>query len=98
VIGQNVTVLYSTLSDSQVGDNVRIGPYTHLRGQAVIGYNCRIGNFVEIKKSTLGDRVNVAHPLYSAMPPGQSGERGGGHDHRELRRCEKASHGDWRSH
>jgi bifunctional UDP-N-acetylglucosamine pyrophosphorylase/glucosamine-1-phosphate N-acetyltransferase len=64
VIGQNVTVLYSTLSDSQVGDNVRIGPYTHLRGQAVIGDNCRIGNFVEIKKSTLGDRVNVAHLSY----------------------------------
>lgn len=64
VIGQNVTVLYSTLSDSQVGDHVRIGPYAHLRGQAVIGDNCRIGNFVEIKKSTLGDRVNVAHLSY----------------------------------
>lgn len=64
VIGQNATVLYSTLSDSQVGDNVRVGPYTHLRGQAVIGDNCRIGNFVEIKKSTLGDRVNVAHLSY----------------------------------
>jgi bifunctional UDP-N-acetylglucosamine pyrophosphorylase/glucosamine-1-phosphate N-acetyltransferase len=63
-IGQNVTVLYSTLSDSQVGDQVRVGPYAHLRGQAVIGDNCRIGNFVEIKKSQLGDRVNVAHLSY----------------------------------
>ena len=64
VIGSNATVLYSTLADSQVGENTRVGPYTHLRGQAVIGDNCRIGNFVEIKKSTLGDRVNVAHLSY----------------------------------
>ncbi|RZM79788.1 bifunctional UDP-N-acetylglucosamine diphosphorylase/glucosamine-1-phosphate N-acetyltransferase GlmU [Leptolyngbya iicbica] len=64
VIGSNATILYSTLSDSQVGDGVRVGPYAHLRGQAVVGDNCRIGNFVEIKKSTLGDRVNVAHLSY----------------------------------
>jgi len=63
-IGHNVTVLYSTITDSQVGDNVRVGPYAHLRGQAVIGDHCRIGNFVEIKKSQLGDRVNVAHLSY----------------------------------
>jgi len=63
-VGRNATILYSTLSDSQVGDDVRIGPYAHLRGQAVVGDNCRIGNFVEIKKSTLGVRVNVAHLSY----------------------------------
>jgi len=63
-VGRNATILYSTLSDSQVGDHVRIGPYTHLRGQAVIGDHCRVGNFVEIKQSTLGDRVNVAHLSY----------------------------------
>ena len=64
VIGRDATILYSTLSDSQVGDGVRVGPYAHLRGQAVVGDRCRIGNFVEIKKSTLGDRVNVAHLSY----------------------------------
>ncbi|MGD1942025.1 MAG: bifunctional UDP-N-acetylglucosamine diphosphorylase/glucosamine-1-phosphate N-acetyltransferase GlmU [Leptolyngbyaceae cyanobacterium] len=63
-VGQGATILYSTLSDSQIGDQVRIGPYAHLRGQAVIGDNCRIGNFVEIKKSTLGDHVNAAHLSY----------------------------------
>lgn len=64
VIGQDAAVLYSTLSDSQLGDGARVGPYAHLRGQAVVGNHCRIGNFVEIKKSTLGDRVNVAHLSY----------------------------------
>lgn len=63
-LGQHVTVLYSTVSNSQVGDHSRIGPYAHLRGEAVVGDHCRIGNFVEIKKSTLADRVNAAHLSY----------------------------------
>lgn len=63
-IGANVTVLYSVVADSVVQDGTRIGPYAHLRGEAQVGENCRIGNFVEIKKSTLGDRTNVAHLSY----------------------------------
>lgn len=63
-IGANVTALYAVISDSTVQDNSRIGPYAHLRGQAVIGHGCRVGNFVEVKQSTLGDRVNAAHLSY----------------------------------
>ncbi|NEQ21791.1 MAG: bifunctional UDP-N-acetylglucosamine diphosphorylase/glucosamine-1-phosphate N-acetyltransferase GlmU, partial [Microcoleus sp. SIO2G3] len=63
-LGQNVTVLYSVVSDSVVKDGTRIGPYTHLRGHVEVGESCRIGNFVELKNSTLGDRTNVAHLSY----------------------------------
>jgi bifunctional UDP-N-acetylglucosamine pyrophosphorylase/glucosamine-1-phosphate N-acetyltransferase len=63
-IGENVTVLYSVVSDSTVAANTRIGPYAHLRGHAVVGANCRVGNFVEIKNSTLGDKTNVSHLSY----------------------------------
>ena len=63
-IGEQVTVLYSVISDSVVKDGSRIGPYAHLRGHAEIGEQCRIGNFVEIKKATLGDRTNAAHLSY----------------------------------
>ena len=63
-IGENVTVLYSVVSDSTVKDGTRIGPYAHLRGRANIGENCRVGNFVEVKKTTIGDRTNVAHLSY----------------------------------
>lgn len=63
-LGDNVTVMYAVISDSQVQDGSRVGPYTHLRGEAIVGAGCRIGNFVEIKKSTLGDRTNVAHLSY----------------------------------
>jgi bifunctional UDP-N-acetylglucosamine pyrophosphorylase/glucosamine-1-phosphate N-acetyltransferase len=63
-LGQNVTVLYSVVSDSVVKDGSRIGPYTHLRGHVEVGESCRVGNFVELKNSTLGDRTNVAHLSY----------------------------------
>ncbi len=63
-LGENVTVLYSVISDSRVEAGSRIGPYTHLRGQVQIGESCRIGNFVEIKKTTVGANSNVAHLSY----------------------------------
>lgn len=63
-IGEAVTVLYSVVADSVVKAGARIGPYAHLRGHAEIGQGCRVGNFVEIKKSTVGDRSNVAHLSY----------------------------------
>ncbi|MCL2933891.1 MAG: bifunctional UDP-N-acetylglucosamine diphosphorylase/glucosamine-1-phosphate N-acetyltransferase GlmU [Trichodesmium sp. MAG_R03] len=63
-IGKNTSVLYSVVSDSVVGDNTRIGPYAHLRGDSQVGSDCRIGNFVELKKVQVGDRSNAAHLSY----------------------------------
>ncbi|MBD1832115.1 bifunctional UDP-N-acetylglucosamine diphosphorylase/glucosamine-1-phosphate N-acetyltransferase GlmU [Cyanobacteria bacterium FACHB-472] len=63
-IGENVTVLYSVVTDSAVKNGSRIGPYAHLRGHVEVGESCRVGNFVELKNSTLGDRTNVAHLSY----------------------------------
>ena len=63
-LGANVTVQYSVVTDSIIQDGTRIGPYAHLRGHAQVGANCRIGNFVELKNTELGDRTNVAHLSY----------------------------------
>lgn len=63
-LGQNVTVLYSVVTDSVVQAGTKIGPYAHLRGHAEVGANCRVGNFVELKNTQLGDRTNVAHLSY----------------------------------
>lgn len=63
-IGENVTVLYSVVSGSIVSTGTRIGPYAHLRGDVTVGSRCRIGNFVELKNTKLGDRTNVAHLSY----------------------------------
>jgi bifunctional UDP-N-acetylglucosamine pyrophosphorylase/glucosamine-1-phosphate N-acetyltransferase len=63
-IGEQAVIEYSVIRDSQVGAQSRIGPYAHLRGHAEVGESCRIGNFVEIKKSVVGDRTNAAHLSY----------------------------------
>ena len=63
-IGKDTTIKYSVVSDSNIEGAGQIGPYAHLRGQAVIGEGCRIGNFVEIKQSTLGKKTNAAHLSY----------------------------------
>ncbi|MGD1936100.1 MAG: bifunctional UDP-N-acetylglucosamine diphosphorylase/glucosamine-1-phosphate N-acetyltransferase GlmU [Cyanophyceae cyanobacterium] len=64
VIGADAKVLHSVVMDSEVGPSTRVGPFAHLRGNAVTGEGCRIGNFVELKKTTLGDRTNVSHLSY----------------------------------
>jgi len=63
-IAANSTVMYSVISDSEVASNSRIGPYAHLRGKVKLGESCRIGNFVELKKSTIGNNTNIAHLSY----------------------------------
>lgn len=64
VIGQDTQVRASRLTDCKVGDNCVVGPYAHLRDGAVVGNDCRVGNFVEVKRSRLADRVKAAHLAY----------------------------------
>ena len=63
-LGRGVTVVMSVVREATVGDGVCIGPFAHLRPAAVIGNNCRIGNFVEVKKSTVGHASKVNHLSY----------------------------------
>ena len=64
IIAENSKVIYSVVSDSEVNSNTKVGPFAHIRGEAKIGNSCRIGNFVEVKKSTIGDKTNAAHLTY----------------------------------
>ncbi|MEM9264864.1 MAG: bifunctional UDP-N-acetylglucosamine diphosphorylase/glucosamine-1-phosphate N-acetyltransferase GlmU [Cyanobacteria bacterium P01_F01_bin.13] len=63
-IGADTTIRYSVVSDSTIEGTGKIGPYAHLRGQTIIGKDCRIGNFVEVKQSTIGNKTNAAHLSY----------------------------------
>ena len=64
VIGDEVTVQASVLENCQVGDKTRLGPFMHVRPGSIIGRDVKIGNFVEIKNSVIGDRTSVAHLTY----------------------------------
>ncbi len=64
VIGQNATVTHAVVRDSRIGQNATVGPFAYVRDQSVVGDGCRIGDFVEIKKSTLEKGVKAAHLAY----------------------------------
>lgn len=62
--GENVKILSSRLSEASIGAGTTIGPFAYLRGGVCVGENCRIGDFVEIKHSTLENDVKAAHLTY----------------------------------
>ena len=64
-IGDNSIIeSFSHLSSATVGANCNIGPYARLREGSQIGNNAKIGNFVETKKTTLGDGAKANHLAY----------------------------------
>jgi bifunctional UDP-N-acetylglucosamine pyrophosphorylase/glucosamine-1-phosphate N-acetyltransferase len=64
-IAPEVEIFESCLiTDSAIGRASKVGPCARVRDHAVIGEKCRIGNFVEIKKSVLGDETKAAHLAY----------------------------------
>ena len=63
-LGVNVSVVHSVVREAKVGKDVAIGPFAHLRPAADVGDGCRIGNFVEVKKSQLGAGSKVNHLSY----------------------------------
>ena len=63
-IGNNTVIKHSVVYNSEVGDNVNIGPFAHIRPDSVIGDDARIGNFVETKKATIGKGSKASHLSY----------------------------------
>jgi bifunctional N-acetylglucosamine-1-phosphate-uridyltransferase/glucosamine-1-phosphate-acetyltransferase GlmU-like protein len=63
-IGDGVEIWNSTCLRSQIGDGTSVGPYAFMRNGAIIGKNCRIGVFVEVKNATVGDDTKASHLSY----------------------------------
>lgn len=64
VIGDDVVVESSVVLDSRIGRKTTVGPFAYIRPETVIGESARIGDFVEIKKSTIGDNTKISHLTY----------------------------------
>ena len=65
VLGEGVHIKAGcVIEDSQIADDVTIGPSAHLRPGNVVGAGVKIGNFVELKNSTLGPGTKAAHLGY----------------------------------
>ena len=64
-IGSNVTIKsFSHLENCKVENKVDIGPYARIRPGVLLKEGSKVGNFVEIKKSTLGKKSKVNHLTY----------------------------------
>jgi len=64
IVGADAHVRQSVTDDAKIGAGSGVGPFAYLRNGAVIGAECRIGNFVEVKNSNLGDGAKAAHLAY----------------------------------
>ncbi|MDA7830776.1 UDP-N-acetylglucosamine pyrophosphorylase [Candidatus Pelagibacter sp.] len=64
-IGNDVTInSFSHLEDCKIKNKVEVGPYARLRPGTTLEEGSKIGNFVEVKKSTVGKKSKVSHLSY----------------------------------
>jgi len=64
-IGEGVTINnFCVIVESRVRDGARVGPFAHLRPQSDVGPDAHIGNFVELKKTTIGRGSKANHLAY----------------------------------
>ncbi len=64
VIGDNVEIQNSTILKSSVDAGTKVGPYAYIRPGRVIGKACKVGDFVEVKNSIMGDGAKASHLAY----------------------------------
>ena len=63
-VGNSVTAQFSYCHEAEIADGVTLGPYVHIRPGSKIGQNVKIGNFVEVKNSTIGEETKLPHLQY----------------------------------
>ena len=63
-VGANCVISHSVLHECRVDDDVRIGPYAHIRPGTRIRKGAKVGNFVEMKKTDFGERSKSGHLTY----------------------------------
>jgi len=63
-IGSDCIIKSSTIESAVIFDGVKVGPYSHIREGSILKCNVEIGNYVEIKNSTLGDGTKSGHHCY----------------------------------
>jgi bifunctional UDP-N-acetylglucosamine pyrophosphorylase/glucosamine-1-phosphate N-acetyltransferase len=73
VVGRGCEIVASVLEEAEVEDDVRVGPFAHLRPGASIGRGAKLGNYAEVKNSRIGPGVQQHH--FSYIGDAEVGER-----------------------
>lgn len=63
-IGENTVINQSVVTEAKIYDHVNIGPFAHIRPNAEIASQAKVGNFVELKNTRLGKGSKASHLSY----------------------------------
>ena len=63
-IGDGVKIRQSVILDSEVGAKTTVGPFAYIRPHCVVGEGVKLGDFVEIKNSNIGNGTKLSHLTY----------------------------------
>ncbi|QNL43978.1 glucosamine-1-phosphate N-acetyltransferase [Oscillibacter hominis] len=63
-VGDGTTVNASQANESTIGSRVKIGPFAYIRPGCTIGNDIKVGDFVEVKNSVIGDGTKISHLTY----------------------------------
>lgn len=64
IIGDNVIIESSRIKEAVIGNGCNIGPFAYLRPETVLENEVKIGDFVEVKKSVVGEKSKIPHLSY----------------------------------
>ncbi|WP_411954412.1 bifunctional UDP-N-acetylglucosamine diphosphorylase/glucosamine-1-phosphate N-acetyltransferase GlmU [Alkalibacillus sp. S2W] len=63
-IGEETLIKQSVVTNSQIGSRVQIGPFAHIRPESTLSDDVKVGNFVEVKNTTMGSNSKASHLSY----------------------------------
>lgn len=63
-VGECSTVNASQIYDSSIGERTNVGPFAYVRPNCTVGNDIKVGDFVELKNSTIGDGTKISHLTY----------------------------------
>ncbi|MBR6015348.1 MAG: UDP-N-acetylglucosamine diphosphorylase [Firmicutes bacterium] len=63
-IGNGTDIQSSVILKSTVGEETHVGPFAYMRPDSHVGSHCKVGDFVEVKNSTMGDGAKASHLTY----------------------------------
>lgn len=63
-VGEDSTVNASQIYDSTIGQRTNVGPFAYVRPGCTVGDDIKVGDFVELKNSTIGHGTKISHLTY----------------------------------
>jgi bifunctional UDP-N-acetylglucosamine pyrophosphorylase/glucosamine-1-phosphate N-acetyltransferase len=64
IVGAGAKVIESTCTESEIGSDATVGPYSFLRPGTKLAAKAKVGAYVEVKNSTIGEGSKVPHLSY----------------------------------